>query len=148
VGQKGPLLSWPNDTKAGFAYFLGVFLVAFGLGAIRTLIVAPRAGATLAVLLETPIILVVSWWMSRWCTRRFDVRAVTADRALMGAIAFGILMLAEFALAVVLFHRSPTEYAATFASIAGAIGLLAQLVFAAIPYVQARIAIMEQRSSV
>jgi hypothetical protein len=132
-------LSWSSDIKAGLTYFLGVFVVAFVLGTIRTLIVAPRVGATIAVLLETPIILVVSWSMSRWCAHRFDVRAAT-DRALMGAIALTVLMLAEFALAVVLFRRSSAEYAASFVSIPGAIGLFAQFVFAAIPWLQWRVA--------
>ena len=126
--------------KPGLAYFLGVFLVAFCLGMIRTLVVAPRVGATAAVLLETPIILVVSWWVSRWCTQRFNVPAATADRALMGAIAFAVLMIAEFALSTVLTDRSPAEYAATFASVPGAIGLLAQVGFAVIPWLQLRIA--------
>lgn len=130
---------WTASTLAGCAYFLGVFVVAFGLGAIRTLVVVPRVGATLGVLLEAPIILVVSWWVSRWCIRRFDVGAATADRALMGAIAFAILMVAEFALAIALFHRSPADYLASFASVPGAIGLLAQLCFAVIPLAQLRL---------
>ena len=130
---------WLSSTQAGLLYFLGVFLVAFCLGAIRTIVVAPRVGATIAVLLETPIILVVSWWMSGWCTQRFNVGTATADRALMGATAFTILMLAEFALSVVLFHRSPVGYAAAFVSIPGAIGLLAQIAFAFIPWLQSRL---------
>jgi len=131
---------WLSSTQAGLLYFLGVFLVAFCLGAIRTIVVAPRVGATIAVLLETPIILVVSWWMSGWCTRHFNVGAATADRALMGATAFTILMLAEFALSVVFFHRSLADYAATFRTIPGAIGLLAQIGFAMIPWLQLRAA--------
>jgi hypothetical protein len=131
-------LPWHANIKAGLAYFLGVFVVAFCLGMIRTLVVAPRVGATVAVLLETPIILVVSWWVSRWCTQRFNVPAATPDRALMGAIAFTVLMLAEFALSTVLTDRSPAAYAATFASVPGAIGLLAQIGFAVIPWLQLR----------
>jgi len=131
---------WFSSIQAGLVYFLGVFLVAFCLGAIRTIVVAPRVGATIAVLLETPIILVVSWWMSGWCTRHFNVGAATADRALMGATAFTILMLAEFALSVVFFHRSLADYAATFRTIPGAIGLLALICFAMIPWLQSRTA--------
>ena len=134
----GPSSSPRASIKAGFAYFLGVFLVAFCLGAIRTLVVAPRVGATAAVLLETPIILVVSWWVSRWCTQRFNVLAATPDRALMGAIAFAVLMIAEFALSTVLTDRSPAEYATTYASVPGAFGLLAQVGFAVIPWLQSR----------
>jgi hypothetical protein len=130
---------WRAITLAAFTYFLGVFAVAFCLGIVRTLIVAPRVGEAAAVLLEAPIILVVSWWMSRWCIRRFNVGDGTADRVLMGAIAFIVLMLAEFALSVLLFHRSPADYAAAFLTIPGALGLMAQICFALIPMAQARL---------
>jgi len=125
--------------KAAFTYVLAVFTVAFVLGTIRVLIVIPRLGETLAVLLEAPILLVVSWWVSRWCVRVFRVGATTAERTLMGAVAFAILMLAEFTLSVVVFQRSPGDYARTLLSLAGAIGLAAQLAFAFIPLIQARI---------
>ena len=129
---------WLSSIQAGLLYFLGVFLVAFCLGAVRTIVVAPRVGPTMAVLLETPIILVVSWWISNSCTRHFSVGTATADRALMGVTAFTVLMFAEFILSVVLFHRSPGDYVAAFVSIPGAIGLLAQIVFAFIPWLQSR----------
>ena len=130
---------WLADTQAGLCYFLGVFAVAFCLGAVRTVAIETRVGATIAVLLETPIILVVSWWVSTLCIRRFDVGAAAADRVLTGAIAFTVLMLAEFTLSVALFDRSPADYAATFVSASGAIGLLAQIAFAAIPWLQSRV---------
>jgi hypothetical protein len=130
---------WLSSAQAGLLYFLGTFLVAFCLGVIRTVVIAPRVGATIAVLLETPIILVVSWWMSGWCTQRFNIAARTGDRALMGTVAFAVLMLAEFALSIVFFHRSLADYAATFTTVPGAIGLLAQIGFAVIPWLQSRL---------
>ena len=133
-----PRRRWLSGALAGLAYFLGVFVVAFALGAIRTAVIAPRVGATIAVLLEMPIILVVSWWMSRWCIRRFEVGAASAERAVMGAVAFTLLMLAEFTLSAVLFHRPPADYTMTFITIPGAIGLLAQIGFAIIPWLQSR----------
>lgn len=129
---------WLSSALAGLVYFLGVFLIAFCLGAIRTIVIEPRVGATIAVLLEAPIVLVVSWWVSKWCIGRFNVGAATADRVVMGAVAFIVLMFAEFTMSAVLFHRSPADYAATFVTIPGAIGLLAQIAFAAIPWMQLR----------
>ena len=124
---------------AAFTYAIAAFAAGFILGVIRVLEVIPRLGETLAVLLETPIMLVVSWLVSRACVRAFGVGASTTERALMGAIAFVILMLAELTLSVAVFHRSPTEYAHTFLSLAGAVGLAAQIAFALIPWIQSRI---------
>ena len=55
---------------------------------------------------------------------------------LMGAIAFSVLMFAEFATAVLCFHRTAAEYVAGFWSVPGAIGLAAQACFAGFPFVQ------------
>ena len=124
---------------AAVVYAIAAFAVGFLLGTIRVLVVIPRLGETLAVLLETPIMLFVSWQVSRWCVRMFSVGASTTERALMGAMAFAVLMLAEFTLSVALFQRSPDEYARAFLSLAGAIGLAAQVAFALIPWIQSRI---------
>ena len=62
--------------------------------------------------------------------RRVDVRS------LMGLVAFAVLMAAEFSLAGLVFGRSLDEQLACYASVPGAIGLAAQIVFAAFPVVQ------------
>jgi hypothetical protein len=49
---------------AGALYALLVFLIGFILGTIRVLLIAPRLGETIAVLLETPVILGASFG---WC---------------------------------------------------------------------------------
>ena len=51
----------------------------------------------------------------------------------MGAIAFGLLMLAELTLAVGLFGRSLSEYAAHFTTPHGLLGLAGQILFGLIP---------------
>jgi uncharacterized membrane protein len=61
--------------KARAMYFVVVFSIAFVLGTIRVLLVAPRLGETIAVMIEAPLILAVSWFASRRCVRVFEVRA-------------------------------------------------------------------------
>lgn len=124
--------------RAGLAYTAGVFAIAFVVGTIRVLFVAPRVGDLLAVLLEAPIVLAVSWRVSRWSVRRFRVGEDSGSRVLMGGVAFAFLMALELVLAVVAFHEPLEHYVARFATAPGLVGLAAQVCFAAIPWFQHR----------
>ena len=118
---------------AGVAYFAIVFSIGFALGTARTLLIAPRLGEVGAVLLETPAMLAASWICARWSVRRFRAPPAVGTRAVMGAVAFGLLMAAELGVSVLAFGRSPSEHFALYRTPAGAIGLGAQLVFGLIP---------------
>lgn len=122
--------------RAGVAYTLVVFAIAFALGALRVTLVVPRVGELVAVLLETPLVLAVSWWASRACVRRYAVSAHAPARLLMGAIAFTLLMLFELSLSVLVLGESLAHYLARLASTAGLVGLAAQGAFALIPWLQ------------
>lgn len=124
--------------EAGALYFAMVFAVAFGLGTARVLLVVPRIGELPAVLLEAPLILMVSWAASRVCIRRFGVPAAAAPRLAMGGLAFGLLMVVEMALAVLVFGQPVATYLAKFLTTAGVIGLAAQVVFGLMPLLQIR----------
>ena len=50
---------------AGILCFAIVFSFAFALGVVRTVVVAPRLGATAAVLIEVPIVVLASWGVAR-----------------------------------------------------------------------------------
>ena len=122
--------------RAGAVYFLAVFIVAFMVGAFRVIVVAPRLGEVMAVSLEAPVILIVSWVASRWATAKFAVSADRSARLLMGAVAFSLLLLAELALAVFAFGRPIETYLASFTTPQGLIGLASQILFALIPMLQ------------
>ncbi len=122
--------------SAGVAYAILVFGVGFALGVIRVILIAPRAGPTAAVLLETPLILAASWWLARVSIVRFGVRRALAARLVMGLVAFAVLMLAEVTLAGVLFGRTVPEYLAGLTTVPGAIGIAAQVLFACFPLVR------------
>lgn len=126
---------------AGLAYFSIVFLVGFGLGTIRTLLVAPRLGQTSAVLLETPLMLMASWAACRQCVRWFEVPPGLAVRAGMGAVAFALLMAAELALSMLLFRRDLAAFIAAYAAAPGPIGLAAQVMFGLMPLLAAKEAV-------
>ena len=123
---------------AGCAYALIVYLFGFAFGTVRVLLVVPRLGETIAVLLETPFILLVSWKISHWTVARFAVDNRPAARLLMGGVAFAVLMLAEFGVAIVAFGRSVQEQIFAYGSVPGIIGLAAQVCFATFPVLQLR----------
>jgi len=121
---------------AGLVYFATVFALGFALGTLRVMVLIPGFGESAAVALELPVMLAASWLLCRWCLRGFAVPPRLDDRALMGAVAFGLLMLAELALGMLLFGRTLGEHLATYRTFAGAAGLAAQLLFAAFPVLQ------------
>ena len=90
---------------ARLAYFGAVFVVGFMFGAIRVLVLVPRLGEIASVLLETPVILAVSWLVSGWTTQNFRVTSAVSRRLLMGIVAFGLLMLAEMGVSVFAFGK-------------------------------------------
>jgi len=124
--------------KAGTVYFMLVFAAGFVLGTIRVLAVVPAVGETIAVLIETPVMLTISWIACRFIIRRFGVPAVLADRVTMGGFAFALLMAAEIGVAWLLGRRSVSAYLAHYVTVAGALGLAGQIAFAAFPALQLR----------
>lgn len=123
---------------AAAAYFAIVFSLAFLLGVVRTLFVAPMTGDVVAVLVEAPIVLLASWFAAGWSTRRFSVPPDASARLAMGFAAFALLMAVETAMSLLLFGRPLAQQVAAWATPAGAIGLIAQTAFGFMPLLAAR----------
>ena len=81
------------------------------------------------------MILAASWFVCRWWVDRLDVSRTVPARSLMGLVAFLVLMSAEVGLGAVL-GRSLADQLATYGSLAGSIGLAAQVIFAIFPVIQ------------
>lgn len=127
--------TWPTIT-ASIAYLGIVFSAAFLLGVVRILIIAPWLGAMLAVMVELPIVLAVSWVASRWAIQHYAVPDAITSRLAMGGLAFVMLMVLELGMSVFMFKKSVSMYLATFWTLPGATGLLGQIGFALIPCLQ------------
>lgn len=125
-----------SAVAAGAAYFAIVFAAGFALGAVRTLFLAPMTGETIAVALELPLMLAISWLACRAEIRRFAVPDARAPRLLMGGSAFALLIIAETLLATLLFDRSLSEIGEAWTTAAGALGLGGQIAFAVFPLLQ------------
>jgi hypothetical protein len=123
--------------RAGVLYFALVFAAGFVLGTLRVLALAPALGETTAVMAELPLILLIAWSACRWLTARLRVPGVPRPRAVMGALAFALLIGAEAMLGAVL-GRPLAAQAADLAHPAGALGLAGQVAFALLPLAQIR----------
>ncbi len=123
---------------AAAAYFAIVFILAFLLGVVRALYLVPMVGELVAVLIEAPIVLFISWRAAGWIIGRFSVSARASDRLTMGLAAFLLLMTVEAAMSLLLFGRPLAQQFASYATAAGVIGLLAQAAFGLIPLLAAR----------
>jgi len=124
----------------GIAYFALVFAMGFLLGTVRTLFVqdAPGAGRLIGVVIELPVMLGASWFLCRYVIRRFAVASTVAARAVMGGIAFALLLIAELMVGALLLGRTPGEHFALYREASYALGLAAQSAFALMPLVQLR----------
>lgn len=117
-------------------YFGLVFALGFVLGALRTLVVAPRTGATIAVFIELPVMLAASGLLAAHIVRR---ARLTPSAALgMGGLAFLLLLVAEALLAISLADQDLGQWFADLFRTPGWIGLAGQIAFALFPLLAAR----------
>jgi hypothetical protein len=120
----------------GFRYFAIIFAFAFVMGVLRTLVIAPRLGATTAVLIEIPILLGASWLVALRLLR--DLPFKIAERVAIGAIAISLTMASEAVLAGAIRGLSVTQWAQSGLAPLGLVGLAGQLGFAALPVLTRR----------
>ncbi len=124
--------------KAGLLYCAVVFGAALAFGAVRTFWISPLAGEFVAVILEAPVMLAVSWAACGWVAERLDVSEKLIDRLIMGGVALAVLIAAEAAVASVAHGGAVVEYFLTNGQTGLLLGLLAQLAFALFPMVRRR----------
>lgn len=120
----------------GLRYYAIIFGLAFVMGVARTLVIAPRLGATVAVLLEVPIIVVASWFAARHLLRHRSFTLLQS--AAMGATGFTLTMVSEVVLARILRGQRAADWAADVMTPLGLIGLAGQIAFAVMPLLAAQ----------
>lgn len=120
-----------NWLKAGALYFLLLFALGVLLGVVRIGLLIPLVGATWALAVELPIMLLAAWFICRKLMRKIHVPR--SLRLATGACYLLLLLLAEMALGA-LVGRMPGSEAGPLALA----GLLAQFATALFPRLQAR----------
>lgn len=119
--------------RAAILYFLITFAIAFILGAVRTMLIAPRIGGLAAVMLEVPVMILVSWLVAGRVIAHCAVPARMGPRLAMELGAFVLLMAVEITLGVYGFGRPVAQIVQDMLTPAGLIGLGGQIVFAFVP---------------
>lgn len=118
---------------AAALYFVLTYAAGFALGAMRELIVVPRAGQLAATLIEAPLILTASYLAARYVIGRFDPHAATAQRLAIGAMAFALLIIAEILLAALLRGWPVAQWLTHMTTGAGALSLALFVLFGLMP---------------
>ncbi len=117
----------------GLRYYAIIFGLTFAMGIARALVIAPRLGETVGVLLEEPIILIASWFTLRHLLGHSYL--TLAQRMTMGTTAFTLTMASEVVLAGYLRGQSVFKWATDILAPLGLIGLGGQIGFAILPVI-------------
>jgi len=114
-----------------------VFAFGFALGMVRALWISPVTGELTAVLIELPIMLLLSWLVA---ARIFPGRGLTPPQGIeIGLAAFLLLQVAE---SLLFGAAGPYSYLDNILFYLGDLsparvaGLVGQILFAAIPFIQ------------
>lgn len=118
--------------RATIAYWACVFALGFALGTLRVLWGAQALSEAGFLFIEVPVLLGVSALAARWLLRRYEIRD-PGDAFVMGAVAYALLMAAEFALASGFSGLGAREWLAKAWSMPHLIGSLGQIAFGLLP---------------
>ena len=124
-----------RDLKGALLYVLSAFVLGFVLGPIREFLLVPMLGRLPALFLELPLLLAACWWLVPHIIRRCRVPPGGA-RLRMGFAALALLLCVEFFTGVALRGWNLQEWVADFATVPGAVTLVAYGLFAVLPWVQ------------
>lgn len=124
--------------KAGFAYFGLVFGLGFLLGAVRVSLIVPRLGTRKAELLEAPLMLIGILLATQFVLQQFVLPNTNSAFLIVGIIALGLMLFAEFLLIVWLQKQTITQYIKSRDLVSGSVYVLLLLIFALMPLIMMR----------
>ena len=124
--------------RGAIVYFALVFGTGFLLGSVRVPFVVPRIGERYAELAEMPFMFMAIFFASRHVLQRYGLKTDSGSLIGIGVIALLLLVGAELLLAVLLAGRGVGEYLGSRDKVSGSVYLAMLLVFAGMPWLQAR----------
>jgi hypothetical protein len=142
-------MTWlPFVLSCALRYAIAAFGAGIVLGIFRNLVLAPLLGSLAALAIELPVILAISWFLAKkFVLAAIGVRAPIFHFVLAGAIAFAALILAEYILGKFAMGLTLSQFAGSWTTLEGAIGLLAQMLFGLFPLLQRLLTSADERRS-
>ncbi len=122
--------------RSALLYVCLVFFAGTVLGILRRLVVEPLIGPLPAVLLELPLMLALSWLALKLALFIRPVDPEAVPRLAMGALAFGLLMLAEFLLSRLFTGADLSAFLRALVRPEGMAGLTGQAMFGLMPFLE------------
>jgi hypothetical protein len=123
---------------SGALYFVVTYAAGFVFGTLRELFVVPRLGQLAATLIETPLMLAVTYFAASWIIGRFEIAPSFSERLTIGLIGFALLMAAEIIFSGIMRGWSLQAWLAHLKTSDGAISLAMFVLFALMPLIVRR----------
>lgn len=123
---------------AAALYFAIVFVAGLALGPIRVLYLEPWVGRTIAVLCETPFLLMAMAFAARWTPAWTKVQPNFISLLSIGLLALALQQIADLAVGFGLRGMTLSEQLALFATPPGWIYLVDLVAFALAPLIVQR----------
>lgn len=120
--------------QAAVLYFALTYTAGFAFGTVRELFLTPKFGQLTATLIETPAMLLVTFFAARWIVSHFGPGLGASDLLSIGALAFTLLILAEIVFAGLLRKWSPADWINHLRTPDGAISLGMFVLFGLMPW--------------
>lgn len=127
-----------------FSYAVLVYLLGFLFGVIRTIMILPILKSNvLSTILEVPLVLGGSWYISRRLIMFFHETKIidfsSEELLLISILSFAIFMWIEWLIANSLFNVKWEDYIHRMLKTkAGLIGFAGQVIFTIFPYLQSK----------
>jgi hypothetical protein len=118
---------------AAIAYFAIVFAVGFACGPIRVLWLEPNFGATAAVLIEAPILIMAMFFAARFVPRKLKLANDIGSRLGMGLGALVLVLAADLCVGLFVRQQTLEQIAGQFSTPAGRIYAALLLLLALVP---------------
>ena len=119
-----------------FVYAMAVFVFGFLLGSLRMILMILGLSELIAVLIELPVMLFISWRLCKSLIHQQDVFLSKGWRLFLGVCALLFLLTAEFLLAHFAFGASFVDHLQAYQKRPAELGLIAQIVFGLFPLIQ------------